>query len=56
MQNLTLAQVADILETSTIESTVDHGHTIVHSGTTEAGNRFVLTNSYSGESVTSYSL
>lgn len=55
MQNLMLAQVADILETSTIENTVDHGHTIIHAGTTEAGNRFVLANSCSGDSVISYS-
>ena len=55
MQHLTLAQVADILETSTIENTVDHGHVIIHAGTTGAGNRFVVTNRCSGDSVISYS-
>lgn len=56
MQILTLAQVADILEAATIEHTADHGHAIVHAGTTEAGHRFVMVNNYTGESVISLSL
>ncbi|MES2716470.1 MAG: hypothetical protein V4795_11935 [Pseudomonadota bacterium] len=54
MQSLSLAQVADILETATIQNTTDHGHTIVHVGTTEAGHRFVLVNDCNGNSCVSY--
>ena len=56
MQILTLAQAADILETATVEHTADHGHAIVHTGTTEAGHRFVLVNDCTGRSCVSYQL
>lgn len=56
MQSLSLSQVADILETATIDHTADHGHAIVHIGVTEAGHRFVLTNDCNGHSCVSYQL
>lgn len=56
MQILTLAQAADIIEVATIEHTADHGHAIVHTGKTDAGQRFVLVNDHTGTSVVSYSL
>jgi len=54
MQHLTLAQAADILEAADIEHTADHGHAIVHIGTTGAGQRFVLMNDHTGASTISY--
>lgn len=56
MQHLTLTQVADIIESATVEHTADHGHAIVHVGTTEAGLRFVLMNDCNGNSCVSYQL
>lgn len=54
MQLLSLAQVADMLETATIQNTTDYGHAIVHVGTTEAGHRFVLVNDCNGDSCVSF--
>ena len=51
MRVLNLNETADFLETAIINHTVDHGHAITHSGTTEAGLRFVLLNNCDGESV-----
>ena len=56
MQQLTVEQTTDILETSTIAHSADHGHAIVHTGTTDAGQPFVLINDHTGTSVVSYSL
>jgi hypothetical protein len=50
MRMLELQQAADFLEVATIESTVNVGHTLVHSGRTEAGNRFTLMNDHHGNS------
>lgn len=50
MRMLELQQTADFLEAATIESTANIAHTIVHSGRTEAGNRFVLVNDHYGNS------
>lgn len=49
MQRLTMQQLADYLETATIEGTTDHGHAITHTGTNEAGARFVLVNDINGD-------
>ena len=54
MQSLSLAQVADILETASIETTTDHGHAVVHVGTTEPVARFVLVNDCNGHSCVTY--
>lgn len=54
MQTLTLEQVAAIMDGATIEQTADHGHAIVHVGTTAAGHRFVLVNDCNGDSCVSY--
>ena len=56
MQQLTVEQTTDILETSTIAHSADHGHAVVHTGTTDAGQPFVLINDHTGTSVVSYSL
>ena len=56
MQILTLTQSADILETATVEHIADHGHTIVHTGVTDAGRRFVLMNDCTGCSCVRYQL
>ena len=56
MENLTLDQAADLLATATIDNTRDHGHTIVHTGTTETGARFTLMNDCYGHTCVSYQL
>jgi hypothetical protein len=49
MQNLTLEQCADYLETATIEHTRDEGHAIIHTGRNALGVRFVLVNDMHGQ-------
>lgn len=56
MELLTSEQVANLLESATIDDTQDYGHTITHSGTTEAGQRFTLMNNWEGHSCVSYQL
>lgn len=56
MQQLTIEQTAVILQAASIEHTTDHGHAIVHTGTTDTGQRFVLINDHTGTSVVSYPL
>lgn len=56
MQALSLDQAADLLATATLDSTQDHVHTIVHTGTDAAGNRFTLMNDCHGQSCVSYQL
>jgi Zn-dependent M32 family carboxypeptidase len=56
MRVLNLIETADFLESATIATTHDHGHAITHTGTTDAGLRFVLTNDCTGASVLSESL
>ena len=51
MQFLTLAQVADYLESVTIERTQDVGHAFIHTGHDRAGGRFVVVNDANGDSV-----
>lgn len=50
MRVLNISQTSDFLETANIETTVDCGHAIIHTGTTEAGSRFVLVNDCHGDS------
>lgn len=50
MKILTLAQVADYLESATIEETHDVGFAITHFGKNAAGARFVLVNDCFGNS------
>lgn len=56
MQMLTLAQVADYLESATIEETHDKGFVITHFGKNAAGARFVLVNNCFGNSVVTESM
>lgn len=53
MQRITLEQVADYLETATIQHTHDLGHAIVHIGVSAAGSRFALMNDMHGNSTLS---
>lgn len=50
MQNLTLEQAADYLETATLEATHAIGHAVVNIGTNAAGARFVMLNDMHGNS------
>ena len=54
MKQLSLWQVADRFKTATIEHTADHGHAMVHTGTTEAGEKFGLVNDCDGHSCVSH--
>ena len=56
MQQLTLEQQADYLDSATIESTMDAGHAIIHAGTNEAGVRFVMVNDCFGRTVVTESM
>lgn len=49
MQQLTLAETADYLESAIIEHMQDVGHAIIHSGRNAAGARFVLVNDCFGK-------
>lgn len=49
MKNLTLEQMADFLETATIERSHDAGHAIVHVGKNAVGARFVMVNDHHGK-------
>ncbi len=49
MQNLTLEQCSDYLETANIEHTRDAGHAIIHTGRNALGVRFVLVNGMHGQ-------
>lgn len=53
MERITLEQMADFFEDAVIEHTHDFGHTIVHSGISGSGARFVLLNDCWGESTLS---
>lgn len=55
MKQLTLEQVADYLESATIEQSHDVGHAIVHIGRNEAGGRFVMVNDCYGKTTVSES-
>lgn len=55
MQQLTLEQVADYLESATIEQSHDVGHAIVHIGRNAAGGRFVMVNDCYGKTTVSES-
>lgn len=44
MQQLSLAQAANYLETATIEHSFDAGHAITHIGKSASGTRFVMVN------------
>lgn len=50
MQNLTLQQAADYLESAVIEHTDDTGHAVIHTGRNAAGARFVMVNDCFGKS------
>jgi len=56
MQQLSSQQVADYLETATIDTTHDTGFALVHTGTSSAGARFVLSNDCHGGSTLTESL
>jgi hypothetical protein len=56
MKSFTMQQAADYLEAATIESTIDAGHAVIHTGINAAGLRFVLINNYFGETVVSESM
>lgn len=56
MQTLSLQQMADFLETATIEKTVDFGHVLVHAGTAQDGRCFTLMNDLHGETSVSFGL
>lgn len=56
MQNLTLEQCADYLETAIIEHTRDEGHAIIHTGRNALGMRFVLANDVHGKTALTESL
>lgn len=51
MHHLTIQEVSAFLEAATIEQTIDEGHAIIHTGTTQSGERFVLVNNLQGETV-----
>ncbi len=53
MQQLTLQQTADYLESAIVTDTHDYGHTIVHHGINAAGAGFVLVNDHKGQSAVS---
>lgn len=42
MQHLDLQQAADFLENASIDSTIDFGFALVHSGLSATGHKFVL--------------
>lgn len=56
MRVLNLNETADFLEAATIKNTIDAGHAIIHTGTSEAGSSFILVNDFNGESVLTESL
>lgn len=49
MQQLTLPQAADYLQTASIEQTNDVGHAIIHIGMNRVGAKFVLVNDAYGQ-------
>lgn len=49
MQQLTITQVADYLESAIMQQTIDHGFALIHVGTNAAGARFVMVNNTTGE-------
>jgi hypothetical protein len=54
MQDLTLQDMADLLDCASIEQTIDLGHSIIHignTGTSDKPCRFVLINDYTGKAI-----
>lgn len=51
---LSLEEASDLLATASIENTCDVGHAVIHTGTTEAGLRFVLMNDCHEQTVVTY--
>lgn len=49
MQQLTIQQAADYLETAVITHTTDHGYVVTHVGTNAAGAAFVMLNDAEGQ-------
>lgn len=56
MQSLNLQQLADYLESASIEHTHDAGHAVIHTGKNAVGARFVLVNDYHGRTTVTESL
>jgi hypothetical protein len=56
MRLLNLSQTADFIEAAIIETTIEAGHAIIHTGISESGSRFVLVNDYHGQSVLTESM
>lgn len=51
MQHISLEEAANFLEIATIESTQDFGHSVIHSGLSANGAKFVMINDCHGGTV-----